>query len=601
MTVQNMGFMLDRLGLDCAPLQYLRELTQNSIEAILSTPDKRGEVVWDVDWTRHTLTDIYKLAVIDTGIGMTGEEMVQYINALSSSMYSQSSTGNFGIGAKIAAATRNHRGLVYLSWKGGVGYMVHLWRDPESGEYGLRQFPRPDGTFGHWGMIEDSVKPAPITNHGTMVVLLGNRDTQHTMDVPSNGVPSPSRWIARYLNTRYYRFPDGIVVKAREGWESPRSDTDRNLLRTITGQKAYLDRHAEASGTEPLTGAMAHWWLLKDEPAASQNSGFIASVGHTAALFQDELYEMQSGRAGVARLQQFGVIFGPTRVVIYVEPLGGPDRQLSSNTARTQLLLDGEPLPWAEWAAEFRSKLPDEIVVVMEEVTGGKSMTDHRQAIRDRLRQIRELFRFSRYRPTHSGSLELDSESAVVGGRARESNGQKNGESTGSGGAGGRAGDVYSLFLKAGGVPGEEVRTDPDPEPIWVSVLDGTRTPGDMEDRAGRYLWEQNKLMINADFRVYTDLIDRWTRAYSHAPSARVVVQDVVREWFEQALIETVLGIHGLRDAQQWTVDDLKKSLSDEALTAAVMPRYHIDNAVKRALGSKLGTLKDRGVAAELS
>ncbi|HEY4026665.1 MAG TPA: hypothetical protein VGO86_09560, partial [Candidatus Dormibacteraeota bacterium] len=65
MTVQNMGFMLDRLGLDCAPLQYLRELTQNSIEAILSTSEKRGEVVWDVDWTRHTLTDVYKLAVID--------------------------------------------------------------------------------------------------------------------------------------------------------------------------------------------------------------------------------------------------------------------------------------------------------------------------------------------------------------------------------------------------------------------------------------------------------------------------------------------------------------------------------------------------------
>jgi hypothetical protein len=31
-----------------------------------------------VDWNRHTLTDIYKLSVIDTGIGMTGEEMVTY-------------------------------------------------------------------------------------------------------------------------------------------------------------------------------------------------------------------------------------------------------------------------------------------------------------------------------------------------------------------------------------------------------------------------------------------------------------------------------------------------------------------------------------------
>ena len=34
MTVENMTFMLDRLGQDCAPLQFVRELTQNAIEAI---------------------------------------------------------------------------------------------------------------------------------------------------------------------------------------------------------------------------------------------------------------------------------------------------------------------------------------------------------------------------------------------------------------------------------------------------------------------------------------------------------------------------------------------------------------------------------------
>lgn len=61
-----------RLGRDCAPLQYLRELTQNSIEAILDTPEKTGEIIWDVDWNQYDLTGQFKLAVIDTGIGMTG-------------------------------------------------------------------------------------------------------------------------------------------------------------------------------------------------------------------------------------------------------------------------------------------------------------------------------------------------------------------------------------------------------------------------------------------------------------------------------------------------------------------------------------------------
>ena len=34
LTVQNTGFLLERLGEDCHPLQFLRELTQNAIEAI---------------------------------------------------------------------------------------------------------------------------------------------------------------------------------------------------------------------------------------------------------------------------------------------------------------------------------------------------------------------------------------------------------------------------------------------------------------------------------------------------------------------------------------------------------------------------------------
>src|SRR2546428_9659461 len=111
MGTANMSFLLDRLGQDCAPLQYLRELTQNAIQAIQRLPDPTGEVVWDVDWNIHTLTGRYKLCVIDTGEGMTGDEMVKYINQLSSSIHVQSAGGNFGVGAKVAAAPRNPAGL----------------------------------------------------------------------------------------------------------------------------------------------------------------------------------------------------------------------------------------------------------------------------------------------------------------------------------------------------------------------------------------------------------------------------------------------------------------------------------------------------------
>ena len=43
-------------------------------------------------------------------------------------------------------------------------------------------------------------------------------------------------------------------------------------------------------------------------------------------------------------------------------------------------------------------------------------------------------------------------------------------------------------------------------------------------------------------------------------------------------------------------MEDLRRALSEEALTSAVMPRYHIEMSVRRALGAKLGTLKDKAV-----
>jgi hypothetical protein len=591
MEVANTGFMLDRLGQDCSPLQFLRELTQNSLEAILAVPDEKGAIVWDVDWNRYELTGTFKVACIDTGIGMTGPEMETYINKLSSSGRVQAYDRNFGVGAKVAAATRNHVGLVYLSWKDGAGSMVHLWRDPDTGRYGLQQLARPDGTFGHWAHVTDDIKPELIDRHGTMVILLGNEVDADTMQAPKDA-PSPSRWIARYLNTRYFEFPKGVSLKAREGWEYPRTNTDTNVLRRVTGQAEYLVAHQTSSGCVPLTNAQAHWWILKDEPALSQNSGFVASNGHMAALYQDELYEMVTGRAGVARLQLFGVIFGYSRVAIYVEP-DVDGQQVMANTARTNLLLFEEALPWADWAAEFRASMPTEIEELMASVTAGVSTANHKDAIRERLRQIRELFRVSRYRRTPTG--DVDVADTTVGGRAR-SDGSNTGVGEGStrGGRGGRAGDIYALFLASDGDPATEVAGDSDPDVLWISVADGTRTAPFLEDRAAKYLPERNMLQINEDFRVFQDMIDRWCTRYQHVPGARPIISDVVKEWFEQALIETVIGVQALGGSQEWGIEHLGRGLNEEALSAAVMQRYHVDVNIRRTLGAKLGSLKEK-------
>jgi len=590
MTVSNIGFLLDRLGQDCHPLQFLRELTQNSIEA-LQRSGEHGEIIWDVDWTYYLMEGVQKLCIIDTGVGMNGEEMVRFINQLSSSVSHQSFSGNYGVGAKIAAATRNPAGVLYLSWKDEDGSMIHLFRDEDSGQYGLKQWQHSDGSYGHYLSIEDYVRPENIVDHGTKVVLMGMSEADNTMK-PPEGAPSPSRWISKYLNTRYFRFPDGITVRAREGWEYERTDRDRNYLRTLSGQEAYLKQHSVFSGKVALSEATAHWWILKDEPALTNNSGFIESAGHVAALYQDEIYELATARAGMSRLQQFGVTFGYRYVVIYVEPLNSNNKRLTTNTPRTALLLDNESLPWVDWATEFRAKLPDAIAELVAEKAAAATETDHSKSIRDRLKDIIDLFKISRYKPDAVGTVLVDADQLVRGGIAGKivSAVQVKRDRSHSGGAGGSVGNVYAVFEKTNGVAARKTKPDVFPTVKWVSVKDGTREYGDIEDRAAKYLSDQNLLLINADFRVFMDMVLHFTKEFNDYPGITEIARDAVHSWFEQALVETVIGIQGLRGSKEWTELQIESACSEEALTTAVMQRYHVLNSVKRELGSKLGS-----------
>jgi len=580
------------MGEDCHPLQFLRELTQNSIEAILRTPEKQGEIFWDVDWKTFDDRGYFKLSITDNGDGMTGDEMVHYINKLSSSVSEQSFIGNYGVGAKIAAATRNHAGLLYLSWRDGQGAMIHLWHDPETAQYGLKQFHL-GGSFEHYAEVQDDIKPDGIERHGTRVVLLGDSEDSDTMTAPQ-GASSPSRWIAKYLNTRYFRFPDGITIKSREGWTTPRSSKDTNVLRAIIGQEKYLKERSIHSGKVNLQGGIAHWWILPNDKALSQNSGFIESSGHTAALYKNELYELQTSRAGMARLQQFGVMLGYRQVVIYVEPLADESTKITTTTARTHLMMNSEPLPWTEWAAEFRQKLPNAIADLIKEFSAGTSAEDHNKSIRERLRQILDLYKVSRYRPSTNGILLMDMDNLTQGNLSRiirEYTPRGPGHS--SGGKGAAAGGAYSAYLKKDGAPSQEVQTESIfPEVMWVSVKDGTRVPPYLEDRAATFLLDQNTLVINGDFRVFKDMIDKWNRDLGSGPGIKDTVTDAVRNWFQQSLVETVIGVQALQKSKEWTDEDIKRAISEEALTAAVMPRYHVYNSVKRELGSKLGKMQ---------
>lgn len=593
MEVDKIGFLLERMGRDCDDLQFLRELTQNSLEAGAT------RVQWDVDLHILGATGVQKLCCIDNGCGMTPEEMRRFINRLSASGQRQAIDANYGVGAKVAAATRNPAGVIYQSWKDGKGAMVQLWRDPDSGEYGLRRFELDDGRWSYWIPLNDSAKPEVIEEHGTKVILLG-RDEDHITMAPPEGivVATPSRWVSRYLNARYLNLPENVEIKAREGWDAE-PDDKRNLMRGVRGQGRFLADHAIHSGVTPLTECDVRWWII-DESEKRRSASDLVNTGHAATLWQNELYEMRTGRAGVTRLHQFGVIFGHERVVLYIEPHNGGKHPITSNTARTQLLLQGQALPYADWAAEFRENMPQELRDFMDAVIAGAKGADHHEAIAERLRNYRKLYRLSRYRLNPQGHLTLGQPTLQ-----RRKRSDETGESTEHETdrrpprPRDRTGRLLAAMLAAEGEAGDEAPpADQDlPKVTWVSLENGLRATVEyLDDRAATYIAEVNEIHANADFRAFTDMADYWCDQYG-VDRGNKAITDVVHEWFEQALVETVLGCQSLQGERRWPPDQIEKALSEESLTAAVMQRYHVANAIKRTLGAKLGSLKDKGAA----
>jgi len=127
-----------------------------------------------------------------------------------------------------------------------------------------------------------------------------------------------------------------------------------------------------------------------------------------------------------------------------------------------------------------------------------------------------------------------------------------------------------------------------------VSVAANSRAADDeLDDRAARYDERQNIIYANADFRVFTDFTREVCGRYSSAPAT--AVKDMVEEWFEQQLVEAVLGVQALKGSPAWDTTTLDAALSPEALTTAVMPRYNTMRQITRALGAKFGA----GAAAE--
>lgn len=574
--------LIVNLGRDCSPTQFLREFTKNAIEACQRTGAPSSKVVIDYNQRLYAQLKLHKICFIDTGDGMSGEQMIHLLNYLSASG-AKNEHANYGVGAKISALTRNHAGIQYDSWKDGQGHRVYIRYNSEDGIYGIQGAQAQDGTSYYAIPLTDEEKPGEISAHGTCVTLWGMEDQQDTMK-PPEGVPGiRESWLALYLNSRFFRIPDGIEISARIGYyreNNPR----HNYLLAIRGQKAILDEKSELKGEVKLSDAKVYWWVM---PKGIDGHGREQLKGHTALINENEIFDVSDARSNRAAF--FGVIMGRDRVIIYVEP-----QNLVQNTARTNLVRpDGSVPSWDKWADEFRGNMPSELKRFLDDLLEQNAADSHTDSIKERLKSIKELYKLSRYKANPKGTLFADPNSEASFGTGHILAGDRNAEPprTSSSGRGTVFGSLSTALLtalvdKTIGVKAADAQPDPFPRVEWVHA-----SPEENEallDRAAEYIQTSNLILANKDFQGLRDLVEYFSKNYANMPEVVSVIEDEVKQSFEQALTECVAGALSFQNRPKWNPSDFEKAISPEALTTAVMPRYWMVTHIRRVLGSKI-------------
>ncbi len=425
---------VNRMFEACGPYQWARELLQNSVEA----GAKRVE--FGIEWQAVQKLGVYRRTVVDDGGGMDAEQLRAFFSTLGAGSKAIGDIhSNFGIGAKIATLPWNPSGVVVISYKNGIGSMIWIVLDEESEEYELVEFTDDAGEkrVVIEPMIVDGVdwsalRPSWLTDHGTIVVMLGEPSKPHTILGMSG---EEIKGVSLYLNSRYADL-SGVDVRVAEPrsekksrWpKSPEDPKERINVRRIWGARHYLETDPDfpagrlaASGTLPLDGGRvkAHWFLWSGERKSLHT--YAREGGYVAIQYSGELYSLTTNKA---HFRWFGIVESSVQhdVTILIEPPSYRPGEPSAygvypEQSRNRLLFagDGEKgseLPITKWAYEFAENMPIEIRDAITAARGNEDTGTINDEYRKRL-----LDRFGN-RWTQPSAVLLDSEGKHAGSEA---------------------------------------------------------------------------------------------------------------------------------------------------------------------------------------
>lgn len=573
--------MLGNMARSIGDDQIMREILHNAFH---------GQAGNSNPTIRVTAVDrfgVAKLAVIDAGCGMSGEELLEYIGNMSSS---GTTTGDrFGLGIKLAGLYTSPAGVEYVSWDGV--------NEPVSGilaDFKGEQTFLPMNVDGDkFVAVAVSELPEIIRNagHGTMVVLHGRtplEDTYHTMlDAVAAG---KTKGFSLYFNSRYADIPEGSSIELhalRKKSGDPLVSGDHRTVGSV-GLTKVLEAVAEQQGTYVGDGWQIRWYHIVN-PGKDRNFDHNDTcVNHNlvAVTFGDseipglrEVYELASGTSGTSRLATFGL--GPItkQMAVVVDILDPAKLGVAPNMARTMLEQGGKQLLTTQFANEFKDNMPSELVDIIDAAIDVRNVDVSGELERFMLAHL-DLFDLSKLTPS---GVTL-----TAGGAGGSNASTKSTRTKRGGGGGGGGGGKVPNGTKPGGKStpqaGGNVQL-----PLVPSVIDWDDV--DDEYKYCFAFWDPTRycLMVNNDwYRIDAETDSHLAERKNVTAQQRKMARQVVRDHMVFAALEAVVAIMAVKTvdphASNWDF-----ALEPQGLSTAVLPMSGRTMDVRKRISKILG------------
>jgi len=396
----------------CGTYQWAREFLKNSLEAGAS------KVEFGIEWQAVEKFGIYRRTIVDDGSGMDRDELYRFFSTLGDGGKKIGGIhDNFGVGAKIASLPWNPEGVIIVSYKNGRGSMIWIVLDPDSGDYELTEF---EGEEGNNCVIDpqpvdgidwSTLRPSWLSDHGTIVVLLGSEEYPDTILGNPHAGERDIKGLSVYLNSRFWDLSavETRVVELRSDKKSQwpqsavdREDSRRPNNRQIFGAKYYLTDVKAPNGRLGASDivlldderVVAEWYLWDGERPAIHS--YAKKTGFIAVRYNGELFHLTSGKVV---FRSFGIIESKVQqnLTIVLEPqlyqASNGRWGVHPDQSRNRLIFTGNgekgvELPLSDWGLEFAEDLPAAVLIAIRNARGDGAGSiedeDYRKRLQDK-------------------------------------------------------------------------------------------------------------------------------------------------------------------------------------------------------------------------